>query len=613
MDAGFPAGDGGLSEAERFLGAAREQLASVYGFPGFRPGQEDILKAVFAGEDVLAVMPTGSGKSLLFQLPALARGGLTLVVSPLIALMRDQVAQLRELGIKAAALNSATDPEERRRIFAGLDDRSLRLLYVAPERLAREDTLQLLSECRIDLFAIDEAHCVSQWGHDFRPEYLRLKEIGRSLGRPQTIAVTATADGPTREDIVERLFHREPRVFVRSFDRPNLFLAMRPKTDATRQLWDALQRHPGESGIVYCASRRRTEELAREFSERGRRALPYHAGLESAVRSHNQDTFLQEDGIVMCATVAFGMGVDKPDVRFVFHADMPSSIESYYQEIGRAGRDGLPADTLTLYSAGDIELRRRQILEGNSPDERKQVEEGKLDDLVGLCECARCRRQVLLAMFGEDCGPCGHCDVCNGAVRVVDGRIDAQKALSAVARTSGRFFFGHLANILSGKTTEAVERHAHHELKTFGVGKERAPADWRGILRQLLSARMIDRDRGDRDRLFITEEGRKLLKGEIPFALREDVMTSRPKRARKLAPEPGDADAELLASLKALRAAMAKAQATPAYVIFPDRTLIEMAKEKPSSLADLGALHGIGAAKLQKYGAAFLSVIQNHA
>ncbi len=304
-------------------------------------------------------------------------------------------------------------------------------------------------------------------------------------------------------------------MFVRSFDRPNLFLAMRPKSDPTRQLWDLLQRHPGESGIVYCGSRRRTEELAQEFSERGRRSLPYHAGLDPGARAANQDAFLQEDGVVMCATVAFGMGVDKPDVRFVGHADMPSSIESYYQEIGRAGRDGLPADTLTLYGLGDIELRRRQIEDGNSPPERKRIEQEKLEQLVALCECARCRRQVLLGFFGEDSGPCGHCDVCQGAVRVIDGTIEAQKALSAVLRTQGRFFFGHLANILVGKSTEAVERHGHAELKTFGVGKDRSASAWSGVFRQLISANMLTRDHADRDRLLLTEAGRKVLKGEI--------------------------------------------------------------------------------------------------
>jgi ATP-dependent DNA helicase RecQ len=432
------------------------------------------------------------------------------------------------------------------------------------------------------------------------------------LGDPQILAVTATADAPTRADIAQRLFARTPRVFLRSFDRPNIFLAMRPKANATRQLTERLDAHPGESGIVYCASRRRADELAREFSERGRQALPYHAGLDNVVRSRNQDIFLQEDGVVICATIAFGMGIDKPDVRFVLHADMPSSIESYYQEIGRAGRDGLPAEAFALYSAGDIELRRRQIAEGGAPDARKRIETAKLDALVALCETARCRRQTLLAAFGEDSAPCGHCDVCQGAVRLIDGSLEAQKALSAVLRTSGRFFFGHLANILSGKKSEAIERHGHDQLKTFGVGADRAPAEWRGVLRQLLSARLVERDGADRDRLVVTEDGRKVLKGEAPFALREDVVARRTRRDKRAAAHaaPGDADAELLAALKALRGALAKAQKQPAYVVFPDRSLIEMAATKPASLDELGRVHGVGAAKLARYGSAFLALIR---
>ena len=605
--------DAGVSALNPDIDRAREALHRVFGFAEFRPGQEEILSALFGGEDAMAVMPTGSGKSLLFQLPALLGDGLTVVVSPLIALMRDQVAQLRAYGIEAAGLNSAADAAERRATYDGLESGRLRLLYVAPERLMRDDTLELLHQRRIDLLAIDEAHCVSQWGHDFRPEYIRLKEAAQALGRPKTLAVTATADAPTRADIAERLFFKQPRVFVRSFDRPNLYLAMRPKTDPTRQLWEALQRHRGESGIIYCGSRRRTEELAHEFTERGRRALPYHAGLEPALRAANQDAFLQEDGVVMCATIAFGMGIDKPDVRFVLHADMPSSLESYYQEIGRAGRDSLPADTLTLYGLGDIELRRRQIDESAAPPERKRIEQDKLEDLVALCECARCRRQTLLGMFGEDCGPCGNCDVCDGAVRLIDGRLEAQKALSAVLRTEGRFFFGHLANILSGKKTEAVERHAHDQLKTFGVGTDRTVTGWRAVFRQLISSQMLTHDRDDRDRLILTEAGRKVLKGESPFHLREDVLEAKPKTARKLPPTPRDADADLFGALKALRAAMAKAANQPAYVIFPDRTLIDMAKEKPRSLAEMAEIHGVGEQKLQKFGPAFLAVVKDHA
>jgi ATP-dependent DNA helicase RecQ len=400
---------------------------------------------------------------------------------------------------------------------------------------------------------------------------------------------------------------------VRSFDRPNLFLAMRPKANATRQITDRLDAHKGESGIIYCASRRRTEELAQELSRQGRRAIPYHAGLDHQVRARNQDEFLQNDGVIVCATIAFGMGIDKPDVRFVFHADMPSSVESYYQEIGRAGRDGLPADTFTLYGAGDIALRRRQIAEGDSPDERKRVEERKLDDLVALCESARCRRQVLLGLFGEEAGPCGHCDVCGGGVRLIDGQLDAQKAMSAVLRTSGRFFFGHLANILAGKATDAVRQYGHEELKTFGVGRERTPADWRGILRQLLSAKLIAHDPSDRDRLVVTEAGGKVLRGQAPFWLREDVVAKKPRGRRDAPPRASAGGEAVLDALKALRSDLAHRQRQPAYVIFADRTLIEMAERRPRSLEELAAIHGVGVAKLQKYGAAFLAVIQDHA
>ena len=612
MDARLCPRDERMRSETPLMAKARAALASVYGFSAFRPGQEEILATTLEGKDVLAVMPTGSGKSLCYQLPPIVREGLSLVVSPLIALMRDQVAQLRELGVEAASLNSSSDIEERRWVAQGLRDRSLRLLYIAPERLLRDDILASLKPAQIDLLAIDEAHCVSQWGHDFRPEYLRLREVAEALDSVQTIAVTATADAPTRSEIAAKLFVRTPQIFVRSFDRPNLFLAMQAKTNATRQLSERLDVHRGESGIVYCASRRRAEELAQEFTRIGRRALPYHAGIEHSVRAYNQDAFLREDDWVMCATIAFGMGIDKPDVRFVFHADMPSSIEAYYQEVGRAGRDGLPADTFTLYSAGDIELRRRQIVDSGALDERKRVEMAKLEDLVSLCETARCRRQTLLAMFGEGSAPCGNCDVCQGAVRFVDGRIDAQKALSAVLRTSGRFFFGHLANILSGKMTEAVERHGHSQLKTFGVGRDRPPGDWRGVLRQLQSARLIERDRSDRDRLIVTDEGRRVLRGEAPFALREDLAAAKSQRAKRSISEPGDANARLLASLKDLRRAIATAQKQPAYVIFPDRTLIEMARARPDTLDELASVHGVGAVKLQKYGSAFLAVILDH-
>src|SRR5712691_4165648 len=383
------------------LAAAEKALRTTFGFDSFRPGQGEIIETLLGGRDVLAVMPTGSGKSLCYQLPALLRDGLTVVVSPLIALMRNQVAQLRAYGIAAAALNSANDPAENRHVLDGIARAQLRLVYVAPERLSKPDTIDLLKHAKVGLFAVDEAHCISQWGHDFRPDYLTLGALQAELGSVQTIALTATADSATRGDILDKLFRRRPTVFVHGFDRPNLRLMMRPKSGGRGQLMDFVRAHAGESGIIYCSSRKKTEELAEFLRDNGVKALAYHAGMDAADRSRNQDVFLQEDGVVMCATIAFGMGIDKPDVRFVCHANMPNNIESYYQEIGRAGRDGLPADTLTLYSMGDISLRRRQIEEGNASDEQKRIDRLRLNALVALCESPRCRRQTLLGYFGE--------------------------------------------------------------------------------------------------------------------------------------------------------------------------------------------------------------------
>ena len=391
------------------LAAAQRILRTTFGFEAFRAGQGEIIAAVLDGRDVLAVMPTGSGKSLCYQLPALLRDGVTVVVSPLIALMRNQVAQLCGYGIAAAALNSANDPSENRLVLDRIARSELRLVYVAPERLVKPETLGLLTRAKVSLLAVDEAHCISQWGHDFRPEYAALGTVQAALGGVQTVAFTATADAATRTDILEKLFPRAPAVFVHGFDRPNLRLAMQAKSSGRRQIIDFIEARRGQSGIVYCASRRKTEELADVLRQSGVNALPYHAGMEAAVRSRHQDTFLQEDGIVVTATVAFGMGIDKPDVRFVLHADMPANIESYYQEIGRAGRDGLPADTLTLYGMGDIRLRRLQIDDSGSSDEQKRVDRQRLNALVSLCESPRCRRQTLLGYFGETAEPCGNC------------------------------------------------------------------------------------------------------------------------------------------------------------------------------------------------------------
>ena len=598
-----------MSDAQRIL-------QDVFGFSGFRPGQEDIVRAVLTGEDVLAVMPTGGGKSLCYQLPALVRGGLTVVVSPLIALMRDQVAQLRNNGIAAGSLNSANDGVENRQVADAASAGRLRLLYISPERLTQPATTDWLARAGVSLLAIDEAHCVSQWGHDFRPEYAALGDVRRRLGGVQTIALTATADIATRGDILAKLFEAEPRVFVHGFDRPNLRLAMQAKENTRRQLTDFLRKHRHENGIVYCSSRNSTEKLAEALSGEGFRALPYHAGMEAMDRDRNQDAFLQEDGVLMVATVAFGMGIDKPDVRFVAHAALPKSIEAYYQEIGRAGRDGLPADTLTLYGMDDIRLRRLQIEESDASEEQKRIERQRLNALVALCEAPRCRRQTLLAYFGEAAEPCGNCDLCEGEVVSFDGTIEAQKILSAIARTGERFGAEHIVSILVGEETDAVRRFGHEQIKTFGVGKDRSKAEWRSLLRQIYAAQLISLDIASFGRWTVTDRGWAVLKGRETVALRSDVLQPRTRRSRKTDESPGTTpvapDDPLLAALKTLRTSLAKSQSVPAYVIFPDRTLIEMAAARPATLEAMRAVHGVGRRKLERYGEAFLVVVAEH-
>jgi len=601
------------------LASASALLHSVFGFNAFRPGQEEIVSAVLAGENVLAVMPTGSGKSLCYQLPAIARPGLTLVVSPLIALMRDQVRALTAAGVAAGSLNSSNEWAENSRVLGLLRRRELRLLYVAPERLARPDTIEMLAESDVRMMAIDEAHCVSQWGHDFRPEYLTLGNLARQIGGSlQTLALTATADAPTRGDIVDKLFAAPPRVFVRSFDRPNLRLAFKPKEHSTRQVFSYVRSHAGENGIVYCASRRKVEELATGLAAAGLRALPYHAGLDKSVRDANQDAFQQEDGVVMTATVAFGMGIDKPDVRFVCHADLPANVEAYYQEIGRAGRDGLPADTLTLYSLGDMQLRRQQIEQGEQSDNRKRIERQRLSALLSLAEAPRCRRQTLLAYFGEASQPCGHCDLCQEGVELFDGTIEAQKAMSAIVRTGERFGMEHVVAILTGERTENVLKFNHDRLPTFGVGADRKAADWRSIFRQLSATGLISQDLMEHGRWQVTDEGWRVLKGKARIELRKNLASATSKggkRDRKAAAPTvvGDADAALLGALKALRTRLAQAQKVPAYVVFSDRTLVELATHRPTTAGAMREIHGVGDAKLERYGDPFLEVIRGAA
>jgi ATP-dependent DNA helicase RecQ len=601
--------------------AAQETLRSIFGFEDFRPGQGAIIETVLAGTDVLAIMPTGSGKSLCYQLPALLREGLTVVVSPLIALMRNQVAQLKSYGIAAASLNSTNDFDQNREITEQLGRGALRLVYVSPERLAKPDTLALLKRAKVGLLAVDEAHCISQWGHDFRPEYLALGNAQAALGGVQTVAFTATADTATRGDILAKLFRRDPTVFVHGFDRPNLRLRMRAKTSGRGQIMDFVRAHFGQSGIIYCGSRRKTEKIADFLRDGGVNALPYHAGLDSALRSRHQDTFLQEDGVIMVATVAFGMGIDKPDVRFVLHADLPSNIESYYQEIGRAGRDGLPADTLTLYGMGDIRLRRMQIEEREASDEQKGVDRKRLNALVGLCESVGCRRQILLGYFGETAPPCGNCDVCLDGVEMVDGTIAAQKALSAMVRTGERFGTEHLTNLLCGESTEAILKFGHERLPTFGVGKEHGKSEWRSIFRQLHGAGLIALDVDSYGRWTMTPEGRQVLKGAATFALRKDVLKPMRRTARDAGgAAPGgavladtkDADPGLFEALKRRRLALAKERGVAAYLVFADKSLIDMARRKPKTPAEMRQVHGMGEVKLAQYGHVFLEVIRQH-
>jgi ATP-dependent DNA helicase RecQ len=600
------------------LAAAERKLRTTFGFGAFRPGQVDIVDAILNGRDVLAVMPTGSGKSLCYQLPALLRGGLTVVVSPLIALMRNQVAQLRGYGIAAATLNSANDAGENRAVVDGITGGDLRLVYVAPERLVRKDTLDLLKRGKVSLLAVDEAHCISQWGHDFRPEYAALGAVQAELANVQTVAFTATADTATRTDILAKLFPRPPVVFVHGFDRPNLRLAMAAKTGGRKQVAEFVTAHRGQSGIVYCSSRRKTEELAEFLRQSGVKALPYHAGMEPRMRSHNQDVFLQDDGIVVVATVAFGMGIDKPDVRFVLHADMPANIESYYQEIGRAGRDGLPATTLTLYGMGDIRLRRMQIDDSDAADEQKRVDRQRLNALVSLCESPRCRQQTLLAYFGETTEPCGHCDFCCDGAEVIDGTIAAQKALSAILRTGERFGTEHLTHVLIGEGTGAIEKFGHDCLPTFGVGKEFGKQEWRSIFRQLHGAGIVALDIAGHGTWSVTETGRRVLKGADKVTLRKDTLKPATRKNARVAANAavlaeGDAgDTALFEALRQRRSELAKAQRVAAYVVFADKTLIDMARRKPATVAEMSAVHGVGEAKLRQYGEIFLEVVRRH-
>ena len=590
------------------MSGAAALLSTVFGFDRFRPGQEEIVDAVTDGHNVLAIMPTGGGKSLCFQLPALVRDGLTVVISPLIALMRDQVRGLKEVGVAAGALTSGNTQDETDAVFASLDAGSLKLLYMAPERLATGGVVNLLRRANVQMIAVDEAHCVSQWGHDFRPDYLRIGELRRTLNVPLA-AFTATADAETQQEIITRLFDgATPATFLRGFDRPNIHLSFVAKDGPRGQILEFAAARKGQSGIVYCGTRAKTETLSKALAAAGHTACFYHGGMAADDRRRVEGRFAVEEGLIVVATVAFGMGVDKPDIRWVAHADLPKSIEAYYQEIGRAGRDGGPAETLTLYGADDIRLRRTQIDEGLAPPERRAADHGRLNALLGLAEALECRRKNLLEYFGETEVSCGSCDLCDTPPETFDGTEAVRKALSAILRTGEYFGTGHLIDILTGTDTEKVRARGHETLPTFGVGRDLGRSQWQAVFRQMMGHDLIRPDPERHGALRMTEAARPILRDETRIFLRRDSLRKATRRPAVKA-MVSDEDAPLLSALKAKRRALAVAANVPAYIIFTDRTLIEMAETRPETLDEMARIGGIGAKKLDSYGVAFLQVI----
>ncbi|GAA4791029.1 DNA helicase RecQ [Lysobacter hankyongensis] len=592
----------------------RDLLRRVFGHEDFRGQQRAIIEHIADGGDALVLMPTGGGKSLCYQVPALLRDGVGVVVSPLIALMQDQVEALRQLGVRAEYLNSTLDAESAARIERAMLAGELDLLYVAPERLLTPRFLSLLDRAKVGLFAIDEAHCVSQWGHDFRREYRELTVLHERWPDVPRIALTATADPPTQREIAERLQLEDARRFVSSFDRPNIRYTVVQKDNGKRQLLDFLRAHRDEAGIVYGLSRRKVEETAEFLAGQGFKALPYHAGLDADVRAQNQRRFLREDGVVMVATIAFGMGIDKPDVRFVAHIDLPKSLEGYYQETGRAGRDGEPAEAWLCYGLGDMVLLKQMIEQSEAGEERKQLERRKLDQLLGYCESMRCRRQVLLAGFGETYPhPCGHCDNCLTPADSWDATVAARKALSCVYRTGQRFGAAHVIDVLRGGEGEKIRQFGHDRLTTYGIGADLDAKTWRGVFRQLVAGGLLAIDTDAYGGLRLTDASRAVLTGGQTVMLRRDVV-EKSKRDRDGGPRSGvpvaSQDLALFRALRDLRARLAKDQNVPAYVIFHDSTLREIAERRPESMPELGRIGGIGGAKLARYGAEVLEVVR---
>jgi ATP-dependent DNA helicase RecQ len=604
-----------VSTAQRALGILRD----VFGYPAFRGAQAEIIEHVGSGGDALVLMPTGGGKSLCYQIPALLRPGCAVVVSPLIALMQDQVDALTQLGVKAACLNSTLDWREAQAVEQAIFSGNLDLVYIAPERLLLDRTLSMLDSLseagKLALFAIDEAHCVSQWGHDFRPEYLQLSTLHERYPRVPRIALTATADKATQNEMLARLGLTEARVFLSSFDRPNIRYTVVEKDNAKKQLLGFLAGRKGQAGIVYCLSRKKVEETAEWLSAQGYPALPYHAGLPAPERAANQRRFLREEGLIMCATIAFGMGIDKPDVRFVAHLDLPKSIEAYYQETGRAGRDGEPAEAWMTYGMQDVALQHARIAESGAGEGQKILESQRLTALLAYCEAPRCRRQVLLNYFGEERQPCGNCDVCQDPPELWDGTQAAQKALSAIFRTGMRFGVTHLTDVLRGKMNERMQQYGHDKLPTFGVGSDLDDHAWKSVFRQLAAAGLVHVDMAEHGALQLTDAAREVLKGQRKVELRRPVRRKTAPASRSSAPQSdlSPADEALFQLLRKWRGDTAREQGVPAYVILHDKTLRELAEVRPVSHGLLAGITGMGSAKIEHYGEELLHLIRNEA
>ncbi len=593
-------------------------LRSVFGHAGFRPHQEEIIRQLVDGGDALVIMPTGGGKSLCYQLPSLVRDGVGIVVSPLIALMHDQVVALRQLGVRAEYLNSSLSADEARRVENALRADELDLLYVAPERLLTDRFLSRLDHARIALFAIDEAHCVSQWGHDFRPEYVQLSTLHERYPRIPRIALTATADAPTRAEIAQRLQLENARHFVTGFDRPNIRYHVRMEASGAREalLRFIREKHAGEAGIIYCLSRKRVDEVAAWLNTQGLTALPYHAGMDAESRRRAQERFLNDDGVIVVATIAFGMGIDKPDVRFVAHLNLPKSLEAYYQETGRAGRDGLPADAWMRYNLSDAIQLQRMIAESDADEDHKRIERQKLDAMLGYCELTACRRQSLLGYFGDTLPePCGNCDNCLSPPQTWDATTAAQMALSCVHRTGQRFGAAYLIDVLLGKDNERIRSFSHHSLSTFGIGRDLSANDWRAVFRQLVARGYLFADHDAFGGLRLTEQCRPLLRGEEMLQLaKQEAPAKRDRKSHNGKSRGGVAVSgdPLFEALRQRRRELAQQQGVPPYVVFHDSTLAAMAAERPQSLHEFAGLPGVGERKLDTYGAAFLEVIKEH-